>query len=485
MTIKNNDQLELHLSYVFEHGVNFKERVILIVEEINDELYKLVESAMTEMESYSRQPITLKINSGGGDEYAALAIVGRIKRSKCKVITEGYGQIMSAATLILAAGRHRRISKYATFMHHESSYELEGRHTSIKAELAEHERMEQVWAQCMADMSSKSKKFYLEEGKNTDKYWTPSQLKEYGIVDEIIWRQRISYVKLSDLKRAKAIVSGSSEDQPSTASYKPTKSELEARFKEYLKKKHNVPITYVQKYSHTPSGFGTKCYRKIYYNYFKIAKDSKTDAKTAGIFETGNYYELMILDWLKAMGEHIPYLDPKTGQIPVDRHGKPNAQFPLSIKDWRIRKGYIDNVAIVNGKLYIYEVKSSNSFKFGELTEPMDDHKTQITCYYKAMEEGLNDGTYAHIPQLEGFTKVDGIMVIYINKDDSTRKIFEISPATLEGYVKTTQEKVIKADTFIQSHTLPPKTPDKCSWCNWAAKCSKNFNEIPLAAEPA
>jgi ATP-dependent protease ClpP protease subunit len=183
---KDTERFQLHLDYLFEKGVNFKERTILINSDINDDVFSLVEAALSEMESYNRSAITIRISSDGGDVFAALAIVGRIKRTKCKIITEGYGRIMSAATLILACGDERLISRYACFMHHEASYELEGRHSYIKAEMNNLDKMEELWAQWMADFSKKSKKFYLEEAKHTDKYWDPEQLLEYGIVDKVI-----------------------------------------------------------------------------------------------------------------------------------------------------------------------------------------------------------------------------------------------------------------------------------------------------------
>jgi hypothetical protein len=74
------------------------------------------------MESEDKSTVTIKINSPGGSTYDAMAIIGRIRSAKCYIVTEGYGQIMSAASLILASGRKRRINKYAFLMWHEASY---------------------------------------------------------------------------------------------------------------------------------------------------------------------------------------------------------------------------------------------------------------------------------------------------------------------------------------------------------------------------
>jgi ATP-dependent protease ClpP protease subunit len=183
---KDTERLGLHLMHVFEKNVNFKERVILINGEIEEQVFSLLDAALTEMESHNRQAVTIRISSDGGGVYDALAIVGRLKRSKCKIVTEGYGCIMSAATLILACGDERLISKYACFMHHEASYALEGRHSQIVAEVQQRQKEEELWAQWMAEFSKKSKKFYLEEAKFTDKYWNPQEILDFGIVDKII-----------------------------------------------------------------------------------------------------------------------------------------------------------------------------------------------------------------------------------------------------------------------------------------------------------
>lgn len=180
------EMLGIHLNHLFEKKVNFKERVILINGEITEETFAFVDAALTELESHSRQAVTIKIHSMGGCVTSALGIVGRLKNSTCKIITIGYGIIASAATLILACGSERRASSFMQFMYHESSYVLEGRHSANKAAVENSEREEQLWAQWMAHFSKKTKKFYYEESKFTDKYWSPEQLKEFGVIDKII-----------------------------------------------------------------------------------------------------------------------------------------------------------------------------------------------------------------------------------------------------------------------------------------------------------
>lgn len=179
------NHLALHLEYLFERGVNFRNRVITITGEISDDTFSLIDSAMTELEAQSRKAVTVRINSGGGSVYDALAIVGRLKDSPCMVITEGYGCVMSAATVILASGDKRRISQYSWFMHHESVYEAEGRHSQMKALVKQSEREEEQWSQTMASFTKKTASFWSKTGAHLDAYFSPNELLEFGVVDEV------------------------------------------------------------------------------------------------------------------------------------------------------------------------------------------------------------------------------------------------------------------------------------------------------------
>lgn len=186
-TVENKlTKASMLLSYQFEYGVNFKERIINITGDIDDSQFDLVDAALTEMESQSKKDITIKINSEGGSTYQAMAIVGRMLESKCGIITKGYGAVMSAATLILASGtRKRMLSRCAEFMHHEAAYNVEGRHSAIRAAVNQTEKEERKWADRMADVSNMDSEFWMKEGVGVDAYFTAQQLLDMEVVDEL------------------------------------------------------------------------------------------------------------------------------------------------------------------------------------------------------------------------------------------------------------------------------------------------------------
>jgi hypothetical protein len=246
----------------------------------------------------------------------------------------------------------------------------------------------------------------------------------------------------------------------------------------FLKAKHNPVLNYTPKPSHVPSSFGSACFRKIYYSYWKVPKDTKTDLKSARIFETGNYYEAMVMSWLKAVGEHIPYRG-KDGEIPKNwETGLPDPQFPIALEAWRIRKGFIDNVAVSGGELWLYEIKSKASFKFEEMLGPDEDHKIQTGIYFRAFNDHLARGDFSHIPELGGHAAAAGVKIIYVNKDNSDVKLFKRYPEALNRTAQLIDAKVKKANEYIDVKELPPKTPDKCSYCPFNKKCKKDENPL-------
>lgn len=173
--------LELMLGY----GINLEDRIICLTGDISQEMYDVFEVGMAKMESQSKATITVKINSPGGSTYAAMGIIGRLKESKCRIITKGYGHVMSAATLILASGDKCLMSNDAFFMWHESSYEISGRHSENKALVAQVEREERFWIERMVERSNQNFEFWSKNGIGIDAYFSAEELKDLEVIDEL------------------------------------------------------------------------------------------------------------------------------------------------------------------------------------------------------------------------------------------------------------------------------------------------------------
>lgn len=251
------------------------------------------------------------------------------------------------------------------------------------------------------------------------------------------------------------------------------------RINSWLEEKYNAPRNYTPEPSHSPSGLGTKCYRKIYYQFWKVDKDIPLDSKACRIFWTGDMYEDMLIKWLDAIGEHIPYRNKSNGKIPKNkRTGLPDPQFPIKSKKYRIRKGMIDNVAITDNALWIYEIKSKKGEKFNKLEQPDPEHLVQAGIYLKSFNELHKKGEYSHIKEIQKFKEAKGVRYLYVNKDTSEIKQFDVTKKDFNLVFSQIDEKIQRVNKYIDQKELPPKTPDYCYFCPYKIKCKKEWNNV-------
>lgn len=180
-----NERLALNLEYAFNWGVDIKNRVIRITEDIDQDLFSFMDSALTTLESINRKGITIKISSYGGEVHSALSIVARIQESKCQIHTKGYGTIMSAATVILASGDKRSMSRLASFMHHESQVIVEGGLDEVKNELRQHDTEEILWNRLMFELTAVPENYWSTRGIGKNFYCNADKCLELNIVDEV------------------------------------------------------------------------------------------------------------------------------------------------------------------------------------------------------------------------------------------------------------------------------------------------------------
>lgn len=154
------------------------------VSTIQAELFYLT-SKMTPEESQS-SPITIYINSPGGDAYCLLGLYDVIQL----FIKQGYiiktiniGIAASAAAILLLAGSkgHRYCLPHSTVMLHQPSSGTFGTVTDMEIDVNETKRLKTAINAIIEKHASKDLIPLLER----DLFLTPSQALEYGIIDEI------------------------------------------------------------------------------------------------------------------------------------------------------------------------------------------------------------------------------------------------------------------------------------------------------------
>jgi ATP-dependent Clp protease protease subunit len=137
-------------------------------------------------EEKKNDPITIIINSDGGDVYEALGMIDFIQSLDVKVNTICRGRAMSAAALLLCAGTGTRAaSKNSTIMFHEISSGIYGKSSDMKANVQHTEKLEEILINIIT-MNSKRDSVFWKDKILKDYYLSPEEALDLGVIDTII-----------------------------------------------------------------------------------------------------------------------------------------------------------------------------------------------------------------------------------------------------------------------------------------------------------
>lgn len=164
-----------------------KTRTILLTGEVDKDLSEKVIRHLLLLESVSSDPITILVDSPGGDVYAGFSIFDMIRFVKAPVRIVGMGLIASAAALILlAVPRERRYGlPNSSYLIHQPLSGIQGVASDIEIHARELEKTKLRLNEIIAEATGQS----LERvSKDTDRdYWMNAQeALAYGLIEKII-----------------------------------------------------------------------------------------------------------------------------------------------------------------------------------------------------------------------------------------------------------------------------------------------------------
>jgi len=167
-----------------------KTRTILINGEIEKDLAERVIKQILIMDNLSGDPITILIDSPGGDVYSGFSIYDIIRFVSAPVRVIGMGLVASAAALIfLAVPRERRFGfPNSSYLIHQPLSGIQGVATEIEIHARELEKTKVRLNEIISEATGQS----LERvAKDTDRdYWmNAKEAEEYGILSRIITRR--------------------------------------------------------------------------------------------------------------------------------------------------------------------------------------------------------------------------------------------------------------------------------------------------------
>lgn len=223
-----------------------------------------------------------------------------------------------------------------------------------------------------------------------------------------------------------------------------------------------------------PSSLGTPCMRKLYYDSAQVETDFPFPLDAKKRMKLGDAIHEMLYSVFKAAGVLVDYKNPDGSTHKKFGFGEDSFEFPLECPELYVKNAYIDAVFIVDGKLWLGEYKSINLNGFQKLMNPKLEHMFQAVIYYYIFNMLLAEGKFAHIPELQGFTKAEGVRFLYINKDDTAMKEYLVTDS--DEFFKEIVGKIMQVRSHYERKELPGKTNDWCQSCNWRTKCAKNYN---------
>jgi ATP-dependent Clp protease protease subunit len=170
-----------------------RDNIIFIGTPIDDNIANLVIAQMLFLaQEDPEKDIQLYVNSPGGSITAGMAIYDTMQYVKNDVTTICIGQAASMAALLLAAGEPKKrlaLPNSRILIHQPSMGGLSGQATDIDIHAREILRMREITNQLMAKHTAQ-KLEKVEKDVERDFIMNSQQAKEYGIIDDIIYKTR-------------------------------------------------------------------------------------------------------------------------------------------------------------------------------------------------------------------------------------------------------------------------------------------------------
>ncbi|MEO2153949.1 MAG: ATP-dependent Clp endopeptidase proteolytic subunit ClpP [Aquificae bacterium] len=165
-----------------------QDRIIILGTPIDDHVANLIVAQLLFLESQDPdKDIYLYINSPGGVVTAGLAIYDTMQYIKPDVVTICMGQAASMAAVLLAGGaKGKRYSlPHSRIMIHQPLGGVQGQATDIIIHAEEIMRIKKMLIDIMAKHTGQPPE-KLEQDMERDKFMSPEEALEYGIIDKII-----------------------------------------------------------------------------------------------------------------------------------------------------------------------------------------------------------------------------------------------------------------------------------------------------------
>jgi ATP-dependent Clp protease protease subunit len=165
-----------------------KERIVFLVGPVDDAVSSVICAQFLYLESENpAKDIAFYVNSPGGTVSSGLAIYDTLQYIRPDVSTVCFGQAASMGSLLLAAGAEgkRYALPHSRIMMHQPSGGFSGQATDIEIQAREilnlRARLNDIYVK-----HTGQKLDVIEQNMERDKFMSPAEAKEFGVIDEIV-----------------------------------------------------------------------------------------------------------------------------------------------------------------------------------------------------------------------------------------------------------------------------------------------------------
>src|SRR5512136_1722352 len=165
-----------------------KNRIVFLGTPINDQIANLIVAQLLFLNQEDREaPISMYINSPGGQVYAGMAIYDTMQMISNPISTLAVGMTASFGTVLLTAGTkgQRYALPNATIHLHQPLGGAQGQASDIEIQAREILRLKDQLNEILATHTGQSNET-IERDTNRDFYLDAKAAVEYGLVDQVM-----------------------------------------------------------------------------------------------------------------------------------------------------------------------------------------------------------------------------------------------------------------------------------------------------------
>jgi ATP-dependent Clp protease protease subunit len=187
-------ETESVIEYLMQYGLDVKKRTIYLSDNYDAEGEDEINSASTEklfkclsvLENLSNDPITIILNTSGGNTDQGMAIYDLLSACSCKIKIKVVGNAHSMGAIILQSADERIMSRNSTILLHYGQTTIDAESDNIKRWQKEYERQEKVIEGIIyRKVRKKLTKKQLRDMMRFDTILDAEQSLKLGLVDKI------------------------------------------------------------------------------------------------------------------------------------------------------------------------------------------------------------------------------------------------------------------------------------------------------------